>query len=241
MTAHVTAHVTDFVVTPPAVNGIPVRGGQGQFPVRRVYCVGRNYAAHAREMGSDPDREPPFFFCKPADAVRYVADGETGQFVYPPETRDCHYEIELVVAIGTGGRDISVETAANHIYGYAIGLDMTRRDLQNAAKKGGRPWETGKAFDGSAPIGPIVPAKDVAHADKGAVTLSVNGREHQRGDLSDLIWSVPETIAYLSRLFELRPGDLIYTGTPEGVGPVVVGDLMVGKIDGVGELHVKVI
>jgi len=233
--------MTDFVVTPPAVNGIPVRGGHGQFPVRRVYCVGRNYAAHAREMGSDPDREPPFFFCKPADAVRYIADGETGQFVYPTETRDCHYEIELVVAIGTGGRDIAVETAANHVYGYAIGLDMTRRDLQNAAKKGGRPWETGKAFDGSAPIGPIVPAKDVARPDKGAITLSVNGREHQRGDLSDLIWSVPETIAYLSRLFELRPGDLIYTGTPEGVGPVVVGDLMVGKIDGVGELHVKVI
>ena len=146
-----------------------------------------------------------------------------------------------MVAIGTGGRDIAVETAANHIYGYAIGLDMTRRDLQNAAKKGGRPWETGKAFDGSAPIGPIVPVKDVGHPDKGAITLSVNGKEHQRGDLSDLIWSVPETIAYLSRLFELRPGDLIYTGTPEGVGPVVVGDLMVGKIDGVGELHVKVI
>ncbi|CAG9175182.1 fumarylacetoacetate hydrolase family protein [Cupriavidus respiraculi] len=233
--------MTEFVFAPPAPNGVPVRGGSARFPVRRVYCVGRNYAAHAREMGSDPDREPPFFFCKPADAVSYVADGETGSFPYPPGSNNVHYEVELVVAIGKGGRDIPVEQASGHVFGYAIGLDMTRRDLQNESKKTGRPWETGKAFDHSAPIGPIVPVADVGHPAKGAVTLAVNGVEKQRGDLSDLIWSVPEMVSYLSRLFELQPGDLIYSGTPEGVGPVVKGDVMHCVIDGVGELTVKVV
>lgn len=233
--------MTDFVFAPPAPVGVPVRGGSARFPVRRVYCVGRNYAAHAREMGSDPDREPPFFFCKPSDAVSYVLDGETGSFPYPPGSNNVHYEVELVVAIGKGGRDIAVEQAASHVFGYAIGLDMTRRDLQNESKKTGRPWETGKAFDRSAPIGPIVPVADIGHPQKGAVTLSVNGNEKQRGDLSDLIWSVPEMVSYLSRLFELQPGDLIYSGTPEGVGPVVRGDVMQCRIDGVGELAVEVV
>lgn len=230
-----------FVITPPAAVAVPVVGTSDQFPVRRVYCVGRNYAAHAREMGFDPDREPPFFFCKPADAVSYVADGTEGAFPYPQGTSNCHYEVELVVAIGKGGKDIAEADAASHVFGYALGLDMTRRDLQNESKKTGRPWETGKAFDKSAPIGPIVPVSAIGHPEKGAVTLSVNGVEKQRGDLSDLIWSVPEMVSYLSKLFELQPGDLIYSGTPEGVGPVVKGDVMLCKIEGVGELTVKVV
>lgn len=233
--------MTEFVFAPPAPTGVPVRGSSAQFPVRRVYCVGRNYAAHAREMGADPDREPPFFFCKPADAVSYVADGSEGTFSYPQGTSNCHYEVELVVAIGKGGKDIAEADAASHVFGYALGLDMTRRDLQNESKKTGRPWETGKAFDKSAPIGPIVPVSAIGHPGTGAVTLSVNGVEKQRGDLSDLIWSVPEMVSYLSRLFELQPGDLIYSGTPEGVGPVVKGDVMLCKIEGVGELKVKVV
>ncbi|MBY4896544.1 fumarylacetoacetate hydrolase family protein [Cupriavidus sp. AU9028] len=233
--------MTEFVFNRPAPTGVPIRGSSASFPVRRVYCVGRNYAAHAREMGADPDREPPFFFCKPSDAVSYVADGSEGAFPYPPGSNNVHYEVELVVAIGKGGRDIPVEQAASHVYGYAIGLDMTRRDLQNESKKTGRPWETGKAFDRSAPIGPIVRVEDIGHPERGAITLSVNGAEKQRGDLSDLIWSVPEMVAYLSRLFELQPGDLIYSGTPEGVGPVTRGDVMNCSIEGVGELVVKVV
>ncbi|MCA7085715.1 fumarylacetoacetate hydrolase family protein [Cupriavidus sp. DB3] len=231
----------EFVFQPPARTGVPVRGSSARFPVRRVYCVGRNYAAHAREMGSDPDREPPFFFCKPSDAVSPVADGAEGTFPYPPGSNNVHYEVELVVAIGKGGRDIPVEQAASHVFGYAVGLDMTRRDLQNESKKTGRPWETGKAFDHSAPIGPIVPVQAIGHPESGAVTLAVNGAEKQRGDLSDLIWSVPEMVSYLSKLFELQPGDLIYSGTPEGVGPVVKGDRMQCAIEGVGELSVKVV
>jgi fumarylpyruvate hydrolase len=230
-----------FVIAPPEPVGIPVRGSRAIFPVRRVYCVGRNYAAHAREMGADPDREPPFFFCKPADAVMPTLEGETGTFPYPPETNDCQYEVELVVALHQGGRNIAVADAATCVFGYAVGLDMTRRDLQGAAKKMGRPWETGKAFDASAPIGPLVPASVLGHPTQGAVTLDVNGAEQQRGDLADLIWSVPESIAYLSKLFELHPGDLIYTGTPEGVGPIVRGDVMVARIDGIGELRVNVV
>ncbi len=231
----------EFVFQPPAPTGVPVRGSSARFPVRRVYCVGRNYAAHAREMGSDPDREPPFFFCKPGDAVSPIADGAEGAFPYPPGSNNVHYEVELVVAIGKGGRDIPVEQAASHVFGYAVGLDMTRRDLQNESKKTGRPWETGKAFDHSAPIGPIVPVQAIGHPERGAVTLTVNGEEKQRGDLSDLIWSVPEMVSYLSKLFELQPGDLIYSGTPEGVGPVVKGDRMLCAIEGVGELAVKVV
>lgn len=214
---------------------VPVAGGD-PFPVRRIYCVGRNYAAHAREMGADPDREPPFFFMKPADAI--VADGTA--IPYPPRTANLHHEIELVVAIGTGGHDIPVERALDHVYGYGVGLDMTRRDLQNAAKKEGKPWDMGKGFDQSAPCGTLRRAADIGHPDKGSVTLSVNGDLRQKGDLADLIWSVSETISYLSGLVELQPGDLIYTGTPEGVGPVVAGDRLEGAVEGVGSIAVTI-
>jgi len=214
---------------------VAVAGGD-PFPVRRIYCVGRNYAAHAREMGADPDREPPFFFAKPADSV--VADG--GTVPYPPATSNLHHEVELVVAIGKGGRDIPVATALEHVYGYAVGLDMTRRDVQNAAKKEGKPWDMGKGFDHSAPCGTIRRAADIGHPAKGAVTLTVNGQPRQHGDLNDLIWSVSETISYLSGLVELQPGDLIYTGTPEGVGPVVKGDRLEGSVEGVGTVTVTI-
>jgi fumarylpyruvate hydrolase len=230
-----------YLFSPSPTVGIPVLGGDQQFPVRRVYCVGRNYAAHAREMGFDPDREPPFFFCKPADAVVYVAAGETGSFPYPSETENCHYEVELVAAIGTGGKNISVESALSHGYGYALGLDMTRRDLQMEMRKMGRPWDIGKAFDFSAPIGPIVPADKVGDLAEATLTLDVNGEHKQKAQIGQLIWSVAETVAYLSRYFELVPGDLIYTGTPEGVGPVVAGDTMVAGLSGFDDLTVKVV
>jgi len=230
-----------YVFTPPASVSIPVVGQDAQFPVRRIYCVGRNYEAHAREMGHDPDREPPFFFCKPADAVVYVAPGETGEFPYPTLTQDVHYEMELVAAIGWQGKDIPVGRALEHVYGYALGLDMTRRDLQAQMKKMGRPWDIAKGFDHSAPIGPIHRASADAHPEKGAIWLKVNGSDRQRSDVSQLIWSIAETVAYLSTLFELFPGDLIFTGTPEGVGPVVAGDLMTGGVDGFGEFSVRVV
>lgn len=224
----------------PAVT-VPVAGSDKAFPVRRIYCVGRNYAAHAREMGFDPDREPPFFFCKPADAIVHVAPGTIGEFPYPSETDNCHYEMELVAAIGKGGKDISVDDALDHVFGYALGLDMTRRDLQMEMRKMGRPWDIGKAFDHSAPIGPLHRAEQTGHLKDGAIWLNVNGTSKQRADVSQLIWSVAETIAYLSRFFELVPGDLIYTGTPEGVGAVIKDDTMHGGIDGLGEFHVKVV
>ncbi|HEX7916343.1 fumarylacetoacetate hydrolase family protein [Rudaea sp.] len=220
---------------------VPIAGTDLVFPVHRIYCVGRNYAAHAREMGADPTREPPFFFCKPADAIVNVAPGTIGAFPYPSETKNCHYEMELVVAIGKGGRDIAAEQALDHVYGYALGLDMTRRDLQARMKETGKPWDIGKGFDHAAPIGPIHRAADVGHLAKGAIWLELNGTQKQKGDLSDLIWSVAETIAHLSKFFELAPGDLIYTGTPEGVGAVVRGDRMHGGIDGLGEFVVDVI
>jgi fumarylpyruvate hydrolase len=229
-----------FVFPPAPTVAVPVVGSEQQFAVRRIYCVGRNYEAHAREMGHDPDREPPFFFCKPADAVVYAAAGETADFPYPSQSQDVHYEMEMVVAIGKQGKDISVENALDHIYGYALGLDMTRRDLQAQMKKMGRPWDIGKGFDYSAPLGPIYPVSAVGHPSEGAIWLKVNGVDRQRSDISQLIWSVPETIAYLSTLFELFPGDLIYSGTPEGVGPIVRGDLMVGGVQGLGEITVKV-
>jgi fumarylpyruvate hydrolase len=224
----------------PAVS-VPVAGTDQTFPVRRIYCVGRNYAAHAREMGFDPDREPPFFFCKPADAVVYVAPGTTGSFPYPSETQNCHYEMELVAAIGKGGNDIPVDKALDHVYGYALGLDMTRRDLQLKMREMGRPWDIGKAFDHAAPIGPIHRAGEVGHFVKGAIWLKLNGEARQKSDLSDLIWSVAETVAYLSKFFALVAGDLIYTGTPEGVGAVVKGDRIQGGIDGLGEFEVAVV
>lgn len=230
-----------YVFEPPAPVAVPVVGIDQQFPVHRIYCVGRNYADHAREMGSDPDREPPFFFCKPADAVVNVEPGTVGLFPYPPQTKNCHFEFELVAAIGKGGKHIDVEQANEHIYGYALGLDMTRRDLQNEAKKTGRPWDTGKGFDHAAPMGPLHRAIDVGHPVRGAIWLSVNGEQRQRGDIAAMIWSIPETVAYLSNFFELQPGDLIFTGTPEGVGAIVPGDLMVGGVEGLGELHVEVV
>lgn len=223
---------------PPAAVLLPVIDGR-QFPVHRVYCVGRNYADHAIEMGHT-GREPPFFFLKPADTVVAVADGEVGEIAYPPLTQNLHHEAELVVALGQGGRNIPVEQAAAHIFGYAIGLDMTRRDLQNEMKKQGRPWEIGKAFEQSAPIGPLHPLARTGELRQGAITLDVNGQRRQTGDLSELIWSVAETIATLSQAWTLQPGDLIYTGTPAGVGAVQPGDLMTVSIDGLGTLQVRV-
>ena len=227
-----------FVIPAPATPSVPVAGG-GQFPVRRIYCVGRNYAEHAQEMGFT-GREPPFFFMKPADTLVHVADGTIGTMAYPPQTSNLHHEVELVVAIGTGGRDIAAADAAQHIWGYAIGLDMTRRDLQNEMKKQGRPWEIGKAFDESAPIGPLHPISTTGELMRGAITLAVNGALRQKGDLSELIWSVAETIEVLSKAWALQPGDLIFTGTPAGVGAVVAGDLMEGAIAGLGTLRVRV-
>jgi fumarylpyruvate hydrolase len=214
----------------------PVAGEAGRFPIRRVFCVGRNYADHAREMGHDPDREPPFFFMKPAWAVV----GATGDIPYPPRTSDLHHEIELVVAIGTGGADITVEAATSHVYGYAVGVDLTRRDLQAEAKKMGRPWDTGKGFDASGPMGPIVPASTLGHPASGRVWLQVDGELKQEGDVNQLIWSVAEVIADLSTMFHLEPGDLIFTGTPAGVGPVGRGETIRGGVDGVGEIEFTV-
>jgi fumarylpyruvate hydrolase len=220
---------------------IPVAGSDARFPVRRIYCVGRNYAAHAREMGFDPDREPPFFFCKPADAIVNAAPGSTVELAYPAQTANYHHEIELVAAIGVAGRDIPVERALEHVWGYAVGLDMTRRDLQLAARDKGRPWELGKAFDQSAPIAPLYPASVIGHPLQGGVWLQVDSVDRQRSDLSKLIWSVAEVVANLSTYFELQPGDLIYTGTPEGVGAVRQGQTMTGGIDGLGELKVRIV
>jgi fumarylpyruvate hydrolase len=228
--------MAEYVFEPLPAPAAPVRGGR-LFPVRRIFCVGRNYAAHAREMGSDPDREPPFFFAKPADAI-VTAGADTP---YPPATANFHHEMELVVAIGTGGRDIAPDTALGHVFGYAAGLDLTRRDLQNAAKASGRPWDMGKGFDHSAPIGEIAPAAEIGHPAAGAITLTVNGETRQRGDLSDQIWPVPDMIAALSRLVTLAPGDLIFTGTPDGVGPLVRGDMAEGAIDGVGRVSTRIV
>lgn len=214
---------------------VPVTGSDAAFPVRRIYCIGRNYAAHAREMGSDL-REPPFFFLKPADAV--VPGDST--IAYPPKTENYHYEGELVVAIGTGGADIALEKANDHIFGYGVGLDMTRRDLQFAAREKGRPWDMGKGFDQSAPCSALVPASKIGHPATGDIWLKVNGETKQTGDISDMIWNVPESISYLSGLVTLQAGDLLYTGTPEGVGPVVAGDVIEVHVDGVADLRVTI-
>ena len=231
-----------YVVTPPATVGVPVNGTDDLFPVRRIFCVGRNYAAHAREMGHDPDREPPFFFTKPADAIVICADPKNPTKVpYPSATKDLHHEIEMIVAIGRGGANIPVEQALDHVFGYGVGLDMTRRDIQGVAKKMGRPWEMGKAFDNSAPCTGITPVTQIGHPDKGAVWLKINGELKQKGDLADLIWNVPETISYLSNMITLRPGDLIMSGTPAGVGPVQRGDKLAGHVDGLEELVITYI
>ena len=223
--------MADFLFEPYAPVTVPIARG-GLFAVRRIYCVGRNYVEHIREMGND-ERDPPFFFAKPADAV--VVGGAS--IPYPPQTADLHHEIELVVAIGKDGSDISVGDALDHVYGYAAGLDMTRRDLQASAKKAGRPWEMAKAFDYSAPIGTIEPASAIGHPDKGGIMLSVNGAVRQQGDLAEQIWSVSEAIAHLSGFVTLRAGDLIMTGTPSGVGAVVRGDVLEGAIEGVGTVR----
>jgi fumarylpyruvate hydrolase len=228
--------MTNYVIDPPAVTAVPVAGG-GLFPVRRVFCVGRNYAEHTREMGGDPDREEPFFFMKPADAL--LING--ADMPYPPKTGDLHHEMELVVAIGAGGRDIPEAEALNHVYGYAAGLDMTRRDLQGAAKKTGKPWDMGKGFDLSGPIGEIVPASHAGHPGAGKIELAVNSVPRQSSDLAKMIWSVPETISYLSGLVALAPGDLIFTGTPEGVAAVVKGDVLEGEIAGIGSVRTRIV
>ena len=228
--------MSSYVLPPPPPVAIPVAGG-GAFPVRRVFCVGRNYAAHAREMGGDPNREPPFFFTKPADAL--LPGG--ADMPYPPATADLHHEMELVVAIGRGGAGIAEDAALDHVWGYAAGLDMTRRDLQAQAKKDGRPWDMAKGFDHSAPIGLLHPAATIGHPARGRIALSVNGTPRQAGDLADQIWRVPEVVAFLSRLVTLAPGDLIFTGTPEGVAAAVRGDLLEGEIEGVGTVRTRLV
>jgi fumarylpyruvate hydrolase len=228
--------MTAFVLTPPAIPSVAVNGETGRFPVRRIFCVGRNYAAHAREMGRDPDRELPFFFTKPADAV--VDSGAT--VPYPPETADLHYEIELVVAIGAEGFNVPVEAAHRVVYGYAVGIDLTRRDLQLEARDKGRPWDWGKAFDLSAPCAPIRKVEQVGHPSKGRIWLAVNDAVKQDADLAELIWPVPDIISILSRSMRLMPGDLIYTGTPAGVGALVAGDQVTGGIDGLGTIMLTI-
>ena len=226
----------EFVIPPAPQAFAPVEGSEKVFPVRRVYCIGRNYAAHAIEMGHDPDREPPFFFQKNPDNLDF-----TGEFPYPSQTSDVHHEIELMVALKSGGVNIPVEKALDCVWGYGVGLDMTRRDLQGEAKKLGRPWEIGKAFERSAPMGPLKPASETGHPTAGRVELKVNGELRQEGDLNQLIWKIPEMIAYLSDHFELKAGDVIMTGTPSGVAAVVRGDVMEGSVEGIGTLTVKVV
>jgi fumarylpyruvate hydrolase len=223
-----------YVIDIGPLPSLPVEGTDARFPVGRIYCVGRNYAEHAREMGHDPDREPPFFFMKAANSL--VPNGAT--IAYPAKSKDVHHEIEMVVAIGKGGKDIPVERALDHVWGYGVGLDMTRRDIQGEAKKMGRPWEMGKSFDESAPATALRPASQIGHPSKGAIWLKVNGQAKQQGDIDQMIWSVAEQIAYLSGLVTLQPGDLIFSGTPAGVGPVQPGDKLEGHVDGVGDLTV---
>jgi fumarylpyruvate hydrolase len=228
--------MAQYVTETPMVPSLPVAGADGEFPVRRIYCIGRNYAAHAVEMGHDPDREPPFFFQKNPDNLDV-----SGQFPYPPHSSDVHHEAELAVYLKTGGRDIPIDRALDHVYGYGLALDMTRRDLQGEAKKMGRPWEIGKAFERSAPAGPVHPVEAVGHPAEGTLTLTVNGKVRQEGDLNQMIWKVPEMISYLSEYFELAPGDVILSGTPSGVGPVQRGDRLELSLEGLGSLAVEVV
>ncbi len=227
----------DYVILPPAVPTLPVAGTSKLFPIHRIYCVGRNYADHAIEMGGDPSREPPFFFQKNPDNVLQPG----ADFPYPGATKDVHHEIELIVALGKGGIDVPVESALDLVFGYGVGLDMTRRDLQGEAKKGGRPWEVGKAFEASAPSSAIAPASAIGHPATGRIWLEIDGATKQEGDLAQMIWKVPEMIAYLSRLFTLQPGDLIFSGTPAGVGPVSRGNKLRGGVDGVGDIALGVV
>lgn len=227
-----------FPASPPP--SVAIHGTSKRFPIHRIYCIGRNYEAHVREMGHDPDRSPPIFFCKPADSVLEADASGVIHFPYPCATQNLHYEAELVVAIDRGGRNISSVDARSHVFGYAVGLDMTRRDLQQAAAKAGQPWETGKAFDCSAPLGAIMPVKDCGHPSAGEISLTVNVQVRQSADLKQLIWGVEEIISEISRLFELQPGDLIFTGTPEGVGEVRPGDHLVCSIEPLGQINVVV-
>lgn len=233
----------NYIFNPVAPVGLNIAGCDDLYPVRRVYCVGRNYAAHAREMGSDPNREPPFFFCKPNDpqSIMPIPQGKIVDLPYPSLTKNYHYEVELVVAIGKAGQNIPVEQAVQHIYGYAVGLDMTRRDLQATMKEGGRPWEIGKAFDYSAPIGTIHPIEQIGELNSGEICLSVNGEIKQQSNIDQLIWTVAETISKLSELFALQAGDLIFTGTPENVGAVVKGDMIHASITGLSDIQLKVV
>jgi fumarylpyruvate hydrolase len=228
--------MTDYLFTPPRQPAVKVQGEERLFPVRRIFCVGRNYADHAREMGADPTRELPFFFCKPADAL--VADGST--IPYPPQTRDLQHEIELVVAIGKGGSNIGREEALAHVFGYGVGIDLTRRDLQQEAKDKKRPWDWGKGFDNSAPISALRKVSDIGHPSSGRIYITVNGAVKQDGDLSQLIWPVADVIAFISQSMRLEAGDLIYTGTPAGVGAVQPGDLLKGEVVGVAGLTVTI-
>jgi fumarylpyruvate hydrolase len=227
--------MSNYVIDPPTISSVPVAGG-GLFPVRRIFCVGRNYAEHAREMGGDPTREPPFFFTKPADAV--LTGG--ADMPYPPATSDLHHEMELTVALAKGGVNITEADALAHVFGYAASLDMTRRDLQGEAKKMGRPWDMAKGFDDSAPIGEIMPASRIGHPAAGLIELKVNGAVRQSSDIAKMIWNIPETIAYLSRLVALQPGDLIMTGTPEGVAACVRGDVLEGSVAGIGAVRTRI-
>jgi len=226
----------EFVIAPPKQAAVAVQDDKRLFPVRRIFCVGRNYADHAREMGADPDREQPFFFCKPADAV--VGDGAT--IHYPPQTKDLQHEVELVAAIAKGGANIARETALGHVFGYGVGIDLTRRDLQQEAKDKRRPWDWGKGFDHSAPLSALVPADRIGHPAKGRIHLAVNGQVKQDGDLDQMIWPLPDVIAFISQSMQLEAGDLIYTGTPAGVGPVLPGDVLTAEVDGVAKLTVSI-
>ena len=228
--------MADYAISPPAITALPIAGSDMLFPIRRVYCIGRNYAAHAVEMGHDPDREPPFFFQKNANAL-----DTSGRFPYPPLTNDVHHEVEMLVALGSGGWNIAEADALSHVFGYGIALDMTRRDLQGEAKKMGRPWEIGKSFEHSAPAGPVHRVSDVGHLAEGRIALSVNGEERQSGDLNQMIWKVPEMIAFLSAHYELAAGDVILSGTPAGVGSVEKGDTLEADIEGLGQLTVEVV
>ena len=230
-----------YVIPVWNIPSVPIVGRGERFPVRHVYCVGRNYAEHAKEMGGDATKEPPFFFTKPADAVAPVVEPDVGSVHYPSATKNYQHELELVVAIGTAATNLPPERARDVVYGYAVGLDMTRRDLQNAMREIKRPWDIGKSFAEAAPIGPVYPVTQVGHPSRGRIALDVNGEPRQRGDLGDMIWDVPHVLHFLSQYYELLPGDLVFTGTPSGVAAVVAGDQLVGRIEGLGSLSIRIV
>ncbi|MGO9135176.1 MAG: fumarylacetoacetate hydrolase family protein [Methylovirgula sp.] len=240
-TANAAEIKADDLLFPLPVTSVPIVGSNQRFPVRRIYCIGRNYPEHAIESGSDPKKEPPFFFEKPTDAVQYVAPGTTADHPYPTLTKNYQHEIELVAFLKSGGTDIPVDKALDHVFGYTVGLDMTRRDLQRGMGAEKKPWEIGKSFDHAAPMGPIHPVSAIGHKTKGAISLAVNGTIKQKADLAEMTWSVAEQIAHLSTAFELKAGDIIYSGTPAGPSPIVKGDVLTGKIDGMPDLMIKIV